>query len=258
METLEKPSFYEGELFYQVLYDVNKSMCEHVKAYETSINDFKEYLEMWVHEAKLPIASMQLMCHNKKELVDGRIVKQLRRLDQYTEQVLYYVRSEHASQDYLIKEVELGNVVKKAIMQNKDDLLERNIALQVQSLEALVLTDAKWLEFMLNQIISNAMKYYDKEKEAMLQIYAEETAQGCCLHVYDNGIGIAEADVPNVFQKSFTGKNGRTQAKSTGMGLYIVKKLCENLGHTIRLESKEGEYTEVVITFLKNEFYKFT
>lgn len=258
METLDKPSLYEGELFYQVLYEVNKSMCEHVKAYEVSINDFKEYLEMWVHEAKLPIASMQLMCHNKKELTDGRFAKQLRRLDHYTEQVLYYVRSEHASQDYLIKEVELSNVVKKVIMQNKDDLLEQNISLQVQSLSMQVLTDAKWLEFILNQIISNAMKYYDRKKESVLGIYAEKLEQGCCLHIYDNGIGIAATDVPNVFQKSFTGKNGRTQTKSTGMGLYIVKKLCENLGHMIRLESKEGEYTDVMITFLKNDYYKFS
>lgn len=257
LETLEMPEFYEGELFYQALYEVNKSMCEHVKSYEISMNDFKEYLEMWVHEAKLPIASMQLMCHNNKDLLDGRFVKQLRRLDQYTEQVLYYVRSEHASQDYLIKEVQLDAVVKKVIMQNKDDLLERHIALHVQKVSMPVLTDRKWLEFILNQLISNAMKYTDLEKEEpVIEIYAEELEQECCLHIYDNGIGISDVDVPKVFQKSFTGQNGRTRAKSTGMGLYITKKLCENLGHAIRLESKEGEYTDVMITFPKHDFYK--
>ena len=255
LETLDKPNFYEGELFWQVLYEVNKSMCEHVKEYELSINDFKEYLEMWVHEAKLPIASMQLMCHNRKGQVDNRFMKQLRRLDQYTEQVLYYVRSEHASQDYLIKEVELAGVVKKVILQNKDDLLERNIELRVKNVSMQVLTDAKWLEFILHQLISNAMKYMDEGKHAVLELYAEESKQSCSLHVYDNGIGISQADVPNVFQKSFTGQNGRMQAKSTGMGLYIAKRLCENLGHTIRIESKEGEYTDVIITFFENDFY---
>lgn len=256
LETLEKPDFYEGELFYQVLYEVNKSMCEHVKEYELSINDFKEYLEMWVHEAKLPIASMQLMCHNNREQMDKRFSKQLRRLDQYTEQVLYYVRSEHASQDYLIKEVELGSVVKKVVMQNKDELLERNIEIQVRDVAVRVLTDAKWLEFMMNQLVNNAMKYMDEKKQARLEIYAEESEQHCYLHIRDNGIGIPKTDVLKVFQKSFTGKNGRTSAKSTGMGLYIVKKLCENLGHAICLESIEGEYTDVMITFSQNDFYK--
>lgn len=256
LETLEQPHFYEGELIYQNLYDVNKSMCEHVKAYEESLKDFKEYLEMWVHEAKLPIASLQLMCHNNKEVLDKRFAEQLRRLDSYTEQVLYYVRCEHAQSDYLINENMLNKLVSKVAIQNKDDLLANQIELQVENVKHLVMTDGKWLEFVLNQLISNSIKYRRRDVQSWIHICAEDLEDRVVLRVKDNGIGISASDISRVFEKSFTGENGRSYAKSTGMGLYIVKQLCKNLGHAVEIDSVQGEWTEVSISFAKNDFFK--
>ncbi len=256
LETIEEPSFYEGKLMCQILYDIDKSMCENVNQFKKSVEEFKDYIEMWVHEVKLPLASLRLMCHNHKNDISKRYVEQIRKIDKFTEQVLYYVRSEHAEKDFLIKEVPLDKMITKVALNHKDDLLDNHIEFQVEQLETVVLTDGKWLEFILNQIINNAIKYRDEKKESFIRITAEDLEDRTILHVKDNGIGIAESDLGRVFEKSFTGENGRRQAKSTGMGLYIANKLCGILGHLLRIESCKEQYTMVSITFAKNEYYK--
>ncbi|MDE7426005.1 MAG: sensor histidine kinase [Lachnospiraceae bacterium] len=256
LETVNEPDFYEGKLNSQIIYEINKSMAENVKQYEKNVLDFKEYIEMWVHEVKLPISSLLLMCHNNKGNLEKKYIKQIKRLDNYTEQVLYYVRSEHAEKDYCIKEVPLKKVVRDVAIKNKDDLLEQEIDFIVDEMEYIVSTDYKWLVFILNQIISNSMKYKRKDVTSSIHLWEEEIGNRILLHIRDNGIGIPEQDLPKVFEKSFTGENGRKHAKSTGMGLYIVKSLCDRLGHGILIKSVEGEYTEVSLVFAKNDFYK--
>ena len=255
LEMLNKPSFYDGEILYEVLYDINKSMNENVKKYEISLTDFKEYIELWIHEIKLPIASLTLMSHNQKNKIDKRYEEQIKRIDDYVDQILYFVRSENAEKDYLIKDTSLKKVINSVAMKNKNDLLERNISFEVELSDIKVLTDSKWLEFIVNQVVSNSMKY-TKDNNSIIKISAVETSKQVDLIIYDNGIGIPEKDIKRVFEKTFTGENGRATSKSTGMGLYIVKKLCRKLGHKVRIESKEGEYTKVVISFAKNDFYK--
>lgn len=255
LETLEKPNFYEGELLYQALYEINKSMNEQVKSLELQVEDFKEYIEMWIHEVKVPIASLVLMMHNHKNKVDKKSLEQLKRIEGYVEQVLYYVRSENAEKDYLIKEISLNRPINSVAMKNKDDLLENKINLEVENVKFNVCTDAKWLEFILNQIINNSIKYHKKNKNAYIKITAQETSSKIILTIKDNGIGIPRHDIPRVFEKSFTGYNGRIMTKSTGMGLFIAKQLCEKLGHKIKIESEEGEYTIVSIEFSKHQFY---
>lgn len=265
LETLERPDFYEGKLIYDALYEINKSMAKRVNDYSENMNDFKEYIEMWIHEVKIPISSLVLMCHNrkaKKELpqkkdgMDERYIRQIRRLDHYVEQALYYVRSNYTENDYLIKEVRLDKLVGNVLIKNKDDLLESGIQISVNTKKISVLTDGKWMEFILNQIINNSLKYKKEGIDSQITIEAEEKDSKIFLYVCDNGIGIPQKDIPNVFKKSFTGENGRKGAKSTGMGLYIAKKLCVKLGHRIEIESEENEYTRVNITFGKNDFYK--
>ena len=264
IETAYRPGFYEGEILYNVLSETERSMAENVKQYHVGMEDFKEYVEMWIHEIKLPMASLTLMLHNyqssyamqEKELLD-KISTQLSRINNYIEQILYYVRSENAEKDYIINECRLSKVVNAVAIKNKDYLLENCINLEVDNLGVDIMTDSKWLEFILNQIVSNSIKYYDKEKpENIIKIAASEDKSSVVVSVFDNGIGICEADISRVFDKSFTGQNGRNYSKATGMGLYIAKKLCDKLGHKIKLESKEGEYTKVNITFYKNDFYK--
>lgn len=255
VEMLKNPTFYDGQLLYQVLCDTNKSMIENVRNYEYSITDFKEYVEMWIHEVKIPISSLLLMVHNHPNQFDAKVIHQIKRVDNYMEQVLYYVRSENAEKDYHISKVSLNTVVGAVALNNKDDLLENNIALHVTGIDTTVLTDSKWLTFILNQIFNNSIKY-KKGRDAAIFISTEETEKTILLSISDNGIGIPSADLPKVFQKSFTGYNGRIKSKSTGMGLYIAKNLCEKLGHHIEAQSEEGLYTDIRITFLKNDFYE--
>ncbi len=256
LETLKKPSFYEGELLYQVLYDINKSMNENVKKYEEQMNEFKEYIEMWIHEVKIPLSSLNLLVHNHGESADKRVAKQLRRIDDYVDQVLYYVRSENAEKDYFIKENQLDKIISNVALKNKDDLLERKIDFIVENVSFSVDTDSKWLEFILNQIINNSIKYRREGIEAYIKISAELYKNKIVLVIEDNGVGIPSFDIPRVFDKSFTGYNGRKSAKSTGMGLHISKNLCEKLGHKIEVESIQHQYTKVLITFYKNEYYE--
>ena len=257
LEMINKPNFYDGEIFYETLYDINKSMIENVNQYNLSIIDFKEYVEMWIHEVKIPIASLTLLTHNNPDKIDKRYIEQIRKLDNYIDQILYYVRSENVEKDYIIKEKKLQEIIKNVALKNKDDLLENNVRLEVDIHNEKVLTDSKWLEFILNQVINNSIKYKKNDAtESYIKIISKEEKDKIYLNIYDNGVGIPESDISRVFDKSFTGENGRTRAKSTGMGLYIAKKLCNKLGHKIIIESKIQEYTNITIVFFKNDFYK--
>ena len=236
-------------------------MTENVKRYRLGMEQFKEYVEMWIHEIKLPIASLTLMLHNNMDKCDkefaDRMNTQIRRINNYIEQILYYVRSENAEKDYIINDARLSKIISNVALKNKDDLLENDITFEVSNADRIVLTDAKWMEFMLNQIVNNSIKYKDKTKtESYIKMSAAEDKKCIVLEILDNGIGINASDLPRVFDKSFTGENGREFSKATGMGLYIVKKLCDKLGHAITIESVKGEYTRVKITFYKNDFYK--
>lgn len=255
LETLSKPNFYEGELLYQALYEINKSMNECVKNLELQTQDFKEYIEMWIHEVKIPISSLVLMAHNHSDKFDKKTIEQIRRIENYVDQVLYYVRSENAEKDYLIKETKLNKLISSVALKNKDDLLENKIDLIVDNIDINVNTDSKWLEFILNQIVNNSIKYHSNNN-SYIKIYTETNKDIINLIIEDNGIGIDSNDLPSVFNKTFTGHNGRGLAKSTGMGLFIAKNLCTKLGHKIYVESKRNEYTKVIISISNNTFYK--
>lgn len=255
IEMLNPPNFQEGEILYNKLYEINKSMLENIKNYEISMNDFKDYIEMWIHEVKIPLSSLVLMLHNNKNNISSKMVDQVNRLDNYVDQVLFYVRAENAEKDYLIKKTYLNKVINKIALKNKDYILENNIDFNVLNCEKKVLTDSKWLEFIIDQIINNSIKYKREIASSFIKIYTEENNEEIRLIIYDNGIGIDAKDLPRVFDKTYTGTNGRLKSKSTGMGLYIAKNLCEKLGHKIAIESKVNEYTKVIITFNKESIY---
>jgi len=255
LETLTKPEFYEGELLYQALYDINKSMNENINIIKERTQDFKEYIEMWIHEVKIPLATLTLMSENNKDIFDKKARKELKRLENYVNQVLYYARSENAEKDYLIKETDLSKVIKNVGLDNMETLLENKVEYVVDKVNVKVLTDSKWLEFIINQIVNNSIKYKSDIKNSYIKISTKTNKDITYLYIEDNGIGIKEADLKQVFNKSFTGVNGRKTSKSTGMGLYIAKNMCNKLGHKIAIESKENEYTRVIITFYNNNFY---
>ena len=255
LETLNRPEFYEGELLCQALYEIDKSMNENVRIEKEQLLDNKEYIEMWIHEVKRPLASLVLTHNNQKNILDRKTKNILKRLEDYVDQVLYYVRSENAEKDYFIKEVDLSKVIKNVGIKNMDDLLDNKVEFIVDKTNYKVFTDSKWLEFILNQIINNSIKYKRNIDNSYIKIYVKDNLDTTVLIIEDNGIGIKSSDIRQVFDKTFTGTNGREKTTSTGMGLYIAKNLCKKLGHKIEIESKENEYTRVFITFAKNKFY---
>lgn len=255
IEMLQSPSFLEGKIMLDSLYEINKSMIEKINEYKEKTQNFKEYVELWIHEVKLPVSSLILMTHNHKSEYNKKALEQLTRLDNYLEQILYYVRSENAEKDYLITKVNLAKVISNVALKNKDILLEKKIDFIASDLNFDIYTDSKWLEFILNQIIDNSIKYSNK-KNSYIKILAKEEKNHIDCVIYDNGVGITKEDLPRVFDKTYTGKNGRLGKYSTGMGLYIVKRLCDKLGHKISIKSTEKKFTCVKISFAKNDYYK--
>ena len=176
-------------------------------------------------------------------------------MDQYADQVLYYVRSEHMENDFILKQVALKQVITKVALKYREDLLLHDIDFRMEVSDCCVLTDGKWLEFILGQIVWNSIKYRSEERASYVLFSTEEKDDRIVLNLYDNGIGIPSGDLKSVFKKSFTGENGRKYAKSTGMGLYIVKRLCDSLGHRVDIQSEQGKYTNVQIIFAKNDHF---
>lgn len=255
LETLEEPEFLDGKVFYDALYKIDKSMMENINNYRNETEDFKEYVEMWIHEIKIPIAGLMLMYHNNKT-VNKNFLDQLNSLDNLTDQILYYVRSNYAEKDFLIKEASMDKIINEVLLKNKDSILENHIDVTVDVKNVKVLTDSKWLVFILNQIINNSIKYSDNSRNSYIKFYIEDNEKEMTLHIKDNGIGVNASDLKHVFDKSFTGENGRKMRNSTGFGLYISKKLIEKLGHKISATSEENKYFEIAITFGKDDLYK--
>lgn len=256
LETIKQPTFLEGRLLYNALYDINKSMRENVKALENQNIDFKEYLELWIHEIKIPVSSLLLMFHNHKDIYDERAKKQVQSINNYLEQILYYERSEISTHDYLIKEIKLMDIIHMVALKNMDILLEKDISLEVYCENEIIVSDAKWLEYIINQIINNSIKYMNDKNEKIIKIKTRKVENILQLMIEDNGIGIPSDDLPKVFDKSFTGYNGRLLKSSTGMGLYICKNLCTKLGHKLMIDSKIDQGTIVTIEFNHNDYYQ--
>ena len=255
MEVMEEPDFLEGKLLYAALKETDKSMAEAVSEEHRQNKEFREFIELWVHEVKLPLSSLRLMCHNHPGM-EEKFLMQIKRIEDYVDNVLYYARSDSSEQDYVIKEVSLHKIASAVIMRNREVLQLIDAELHIKDLDLTVLTDGKWLEYILNQLLSNTLKYKDENRGLKIEIHAEDHEQSSALVFHDNGRGIPSSDLPYIFEKSFTGTNGRTISGSTGMGLYIVKQMCNRLGADIVCTSVEQEFTEFKITFPKHDFLK--
>ena len=247
-EVIKEPEFTEGKFIYNLLKTANKDMHEHVKKYKDMESEYREYIETWVHEIKTPIASARLIIENNQNEVTRNINYEIRKVEEYIEQVLYYSRSNNVSKDYIISEVSLSTLVRNVVKRNSRDFISKKISIDMEAVEGTVYSDAKWLEFILNQVIGNSIKYI-REKEGKVRVYTVKNENNIVLTVEDNGIGIIDKDINRVFEKGFTGENGRKYGKSTGIGLYLCKKLSDQLGLGISLTSKIGEGTKVNIIF---------
>ena len=249
---LPESNFMVGENINDILKELSRDMHEQVKHYRNIQEEYREYIEMWVHEIKTPIASSKLLIENNTNEVTRKIDTQMDRIENYVEQVLYYSRSDEVGKDYIIKKVGLSKLVKDVIKRNQRDFISKRISLQLGDLDEIIYSDTKWVEFILNQIIGNAIKY-SKGKDDKIEIYLKKISSAVVLTIKDHGVGIIERDLNRVFEKGFTGENGRKFGKSTGIGLYLCKKLTDKLGLGLQVQSEENVGTEISIIFPKSE-----
>lgn len=258
MEVLPKTNFTEATILEDVIKDTGKSMIENVNKYKYMQEDYKDFIELWIHEIKIPIATSKMIIENNKNEITESINEEMDKIDNYTEQALFYARSNTVEKDYIIRKNDLKEIVNASILKNKNQLIQNNISINIKTLNQIVYTDSKWCIFIISQIIQNSIKY-TKNENKQVEIFGEEKKENIILHIRDNGIGIKESEILRVFEKGFTGENGRiTGKKSTGIGLYLCKKLCEKLCIGIELNSEKNIGTEVRLIFPKNSFTNIT
>ncbi|NTU89353.1 MAG: HAMP domain-containing histidine kinase [Actinobacteria bacterium] len=251
-ELLERPDFVEGTLCFDALAHAGKDMNDTIASYRIASEEYREYIETWIHEIKTPLAAAHLIVENNRNRTSEALDVEIDRIEACVEQALYYSRAATLEKDYTIRANNLESMVKASLRKHSRALIESHITPQLEGLDFDVYTDAKWLDFILGQVIANAVKYRttNAEHEAVLR-FTKESHEGTCiaLKIEDNGIGIPKEDVSRVFDKGFTGVNGRSYPKSTGIGLYLCKKLCNKMGLSIDLSSVQGEGTTVTIVF---------
>lgn len=253
-EIINYPEFIEGKILKDTIQETGKSMIENVNKYKHLTEDYKEYIELWIHEIKTPIAASKMIIENNKTQFTKSIEEELDKIENYTEQALFYARSNVVEKDYIITKSNLKEIVNQSILKNKNNLLSNKVSIDLYDLDKIVYTDSKWLTFIINQIIQNSIKYSNKENKK-IEIYAKSESERVNLYIKDNGIGIKKDEISKVFNKGFTGTNGRIQnEKSTGIGLYLCKKLCDRLGIDIEINSEQYKGTKVKIIFPKNSY----
>ena len=208
--------------------------------------DMVDYYSMWVHQIKTPIAAMNFLLDNEE--VDQKILQQeLFKIERYVEMVLTYIRLDSISSDYVITKINLDEVVKDSVKKYATIFINKKIKLNYVSHETIVISDKKWLSFAFEQILGNSVKYSSNGGEITIETCENK------LVIEDNGMGIKEEDLPRIFEKGFTGFNGRYEKKSSGLGLYLCKKTLDKLGHHIEISSKVGKGTRIEITFPKED-----
>ena len=251
-EIMPKPNRAERLAYYRILKKANKSMLENISTIKQQQKDYKEYIESWVHEIKIPITSVKLLCENNKSDITTKIDEEIEKINNFVEQALFYARMDQVSNDFMIKNINLNNVIRNVLARNKKIMIQNNMKVELNNVDTNCYTDEKWLEFIVNQIIQNAIKYR-KENNANIVITIAENKENVILNIKDNGIGIKLSEIDRIFDKGFTGTNGRNQKKSTGIGLYLCKRLCQEIGMEIEATSKENEFTEIKIIIPRNK-----
>nr|WP_246582680.1 sensor histidine kinase [Clostridium mobile] len=250
-EMIIPPTFKEGIILYDIIKGSNKAMLEEINKYKFIQEEYREYMELWVHEIKTPIASSKLIAQNNKSKAMDSVCEDLEKIEAFVEQVLFYSRSNTVEKDYLIKEVNLEKLCFNVLKKSSKIFIHNKVGVEVENLDMTVFTDAKWFSFILNQILINSVKYSNKSN-ARIKVSAEKMENSIMLSIEDNGIGIEKSQLSRIFDKGFTGTNGRKNERSTGMGLYICKKLCGKLGLSIKAYSEYGEGTTISIIFPKS------
>ncbi|MCD2348757.1 sensor histidine kinase [Clostridium guangxiense] len=255
---LPSPFDYKDEIYMSMIEDLYMSYTEKLNNLEEKFDDNNDFVTAWVHEIKTPIATSKLLLESG-EINLKSFKEEIDKIDDYVEKVLYYSRSDDFSKDYIISEVDVGKLVKESIKIHSSIFIKKHIKLKLEiGSRFSVDTDKKWLLFIVNQVISNALKY--TSLGGTILIRASQSDNEKILLIEDTGVGIKKEDLSRIFAKSFTGYNGRKEnSKATGLGLYLSYKLARKLGHNITVESEYNKGTKFYIHFPKwCDYYELT
>ncbi|MEK5038278.1 sensor histidine kinase [Sporosarcina sp. FSL K6-3457] len=253
-ENVNPSKTYEQYLYSQFLQSVHNNHQEKILTILQEKKETLDFMTSWFHEIKTPIAISKLIVETNPKSPDLiSIDDEISTIDDYVEQALYFVRTDDFNHDYFISQTALDHIVRSVIKQQAKLFIKKNIKVDFQVESTDILTDKKWFEYVLSQILSNSLKY--TEDGGTIRLLSEEDSKEVRLIISDNGIGISPSDLSRIFDKGFTGTSGRIHKKSTGIGLYLAQKLANKLGHTLSVTSKENDYTTFTIHFPKGLDY---
>jgi signal transduction histidine kinase len=251
--SLQAAHTYEQKLYRNLLQKMHEEQNTKIEKIQAEKKDNFEFISAWIHEIKTPISVSNLLIENNRGKASDELLTSLQqevdRIDRLVEQVLYYSKIDDFSRDYFVHELELKAIVNQVIKKHAGTFIQKNIGIETDHIDMEIISDKKWLLFILDQIISNALKYTGQGGK--IKVWAERDEREKRLVIMDNGIGIRPEDIDRVFERGFTGYNGREFTKSTGMGLYLAKRLARKLGHDISVDSVYGAYTRITIHFPK-------
>ena len=231
----------------QLVLNLDEELRKAETAANKTFSDTVDYYTMWAHQIKTPIASMKLRLQNEDSDISRKLSLDLFRIEQYVEMVMMFLKLEERSRDYVFKKYDLDSIIREALRKFSGEFIMRKLNLEYEPPEVKVLTDEKWLSFVIEQVISNALKY---TPEGSISIKLKEP---CTLCIEDTGIGIAAEDLPRIFEKGYTGLNGRADKQASGIGLYLCRRICEDLGYSISAVSEPGKGTCVMLGLGRRE-----
>ena len=243
-------NLYERRLF-DLTRQAGRDMTGAVSDAEASQREYRDYVEQWVHEIKAPITAARLTCRDLDGETRRKLTAELAQIEAHVERALFYARAENPEQDCLFRQADLGKIAAQAIENHRSLLIQNGVRVETEGLDCKIYTDEKWAVFILGQLFQNAARY--RGPEPVITLSAKPLGRQTQLIVHDNGIGIPAHELPRVFDRGFTGSNGRACGGSTGMGLYLCRKLASFLDLELRIVSQEGAGTTVILTFPAKE-----
>ena len=236
-ELVDPPDFAEGMILYDLLVGTNKAYLDEISRYRRAQEEYRSYIELWIHEIKTPIASAVLTIENQGEETQEHLRSDLMNIEEYAMQALFYARSNSVEKDYIIQELSLRDVCFRVLRKNARLFIDSNVSVEAADIEGSVFCDSKWLSYILDQLISNAVKYRAQTAPHII-FRTESKTNETILYLIDNGAGILPEELPRIFDKGFTGTLGRIHERATGMGLFLSRKLCRKLGLSLEISSE--------------------